>query len=216
MASLQQTLFHPAEVELSETVEVFLAAVERLNPARVVFDSVTELRLLAGDSLRYRRQLLGLRQFFAARRCTTLLLEDTAGGGDALGGLLDGLLELEQTAPEYGNVRRRLRLIKLRGTPYHGGYHNFEIRTGGLEVFPRLVAPDEGGQHRVGERDERRGRTRRAPRRRSGGGHRLPPDGADRHRQDLGGDALRLRRRPAGAARLGLLVRRAPRDLLSA
>ena len=142
-AAAEQTLFHPAEVELSETVEMFLAAVERLNPARVVFDSVTELRLLAGDSLRYRRQLLGLRQFFAGRRCTALLLEDTGVGGDALGGLLDGLLELEQTAPEYGNVRRRLRLVKLRGTPYHGGYHNFEIRTGGLEVFPRLVAPDE-------------------------------------------------------------------------
>ena len=145
-AASEQTLFHPAEVELSETVKVFLGAVERLNPARVVFDSVTELRLLAGDSLRYRRQMLGLRQFFAGRRCTALLLEDTGVGGDALGGLLDGLLELEQTAPEYGNVRRRLRLVKLRGTPYHGGYHNFEIRTGGLEVFPRLVPPSEDGR----------------------------------------------------------------------
>ena len=141
-AATEQTLFHPAEVELSETLEVFLGAVEQLDPARVVFDSVTELRLLVGDSLRYRRQLLGLRQFLTGRACTALLLEDTARS-DELGGLLDGLLELEQTAPEYGNVRRRLRLIKLRGTPYHGGYHNFEIRTGGLEVFPRLAPPDE-------------------------------------------------------------------------
>ena len=137
-AAAEQTLFHSADIELGETVAAFLKAVERLSPARVVFDSVAELRLLAGDALRYRRQMLGLRQFFTSRDCTALLLEDMTGDGDELSGLLDGIIALEQSAPEYGDVRRRLRVVKLRATAFHGGYHNFTIRTSGLAVYPRL------------------------------------------------------------------------------
>ena len=146
----EQTLFHSADVELGETLAAFLEAVEDLNPSRVVFDSTAELRLLAGDALRYRRQMLGLRQFFSDRGCTILMLEDMTDRGDELSGLLDGLLELEQSAPEYGDVRRRLRVVKLRGGAFRGGHHNFAIRTGGLEVYPRLVTSG-GGEY--GERD---------------------------------------------------------------
>ena len=147
-AAAEQTLFPTADVELGETVDAVIAAVTRLDPARVVFDSVAELRLLAGDPLRYQRQLLGLRQFFTDRRCSVLLLEDgSPGSGDQkLQGLLGGLIVLEQLAPEYGNVRRRLRVVKLRGTSYHGGYHNFKIRTGGVEVYPRIT-PDVTAEH---------------------------------------------------------------------
>ena len=140
----QVTMYHPSEVELSETTRLVLDAVERVNPTRVVFDSLSEMRLLAQNSLRYRRQILALKQFFIGRRCTVLLLDDkTSEGSDTqLQSIAHGVLTLEQLAPLYGAERRRLRVMKLRGTSYRGGYHDFCIRQGGLEVYPRLIAAE--------------------------------------------------------------------------
>ena len=140
----QLTMYHPSEVELSETTRTVLEAVRRADPSRVVFDSLSELRLLAQHSLRYRRQILALKQFFIGRRCTVLLLDDgTAEGGDTqLQSIAHGVVSLEQLAPEYGAERRRLRVMKLRGAKYRGGYHDFTIQRGGINVFPRLVAAE--------------------------------------------------------------------------
>ena len=143
-ATAQNTLFHAAEVELSETTNLLLAAVDRVKPARVVFDSLSELRLLSGTPLRYRRQILAFKQYFASRNCTTLLLDDSsAESSDAhVLSLAHGVLILQQLAPEFGASRRRLMVQKIRGTTYRGGYHDYVIRTGGLSVFPRLVAAE--------------------------------------------------------------------------
>ena len=140
----QITMFHPSEVELSETTRRVLDEVERIKPTRVVFDSLSEMRLLAQNPLRYRRQILALKQFFIGRHCTVLLLDDrTSDPSDLqLQSIAHGVISLEQLAPEYGAERRRLRVIKLRGTRFEGGYHDFVIARGGLSVFPRLVAAD--------------------------------------------------------------------------
>src|ERR1700730_5752968 len=140
----QYTFFHPSEVELAETTKAVLAEVERVAPTRVVFDSLSEMRLLAREPLRYRRQILGLKQFFIGRNCTVLLLDDrTSQAGDLqLQSLAHGVITLEQLAPEYGAERRRLRIIKMRGVRFQGGYHDFIIATGGLRIFPRLVAAE--------------------------------------------------------------------------
>ena len=145
----QYTMFHPAEVELSETTRTILADVERLKPARVVIDSLSELRLLAGDALRYRRQLLALKQFFRGRRCTVLLLDDLTSPGRDLQvqSIAHGVLLLEQLSPEYGSDRRRLRVIKHRGRRFRGGYHDYLVQQGGLRVFPRLVASEHRKAH---------------------------------------------------------------------
>ena len=134
------TIFHPAEVELQQTVDAVLAAVDRHDPRLVVFDSLSEMRLLARDPLRFRRQILALKQFFAGRNCTVLLLDDkTAPEGDLqLHSLAHGVIQLEHVALEYGSERRRLRVTKLRGLRFAGGYHDFRIRTGGIAVFPRI------------------------------------------------------------------------------
>ena len=136
----EYTLFHPAEVELQETVSEVLAAVQHANPARVVFDSLSEMRLLARDPLRFRRQILALKQFFAGRQCTVLLLDDkTAPDGDMqLHSLAHGVIALEHLAMEYGAERRRLQVTKLRGARFRGGYHDFRICTGGIAVYPRI------------------------------------------------------------------------------
>ena len=153
----QYTMFHPADVELSETTRTILADVERLKPARLVFDSLSELRLLAGDPLRYRRQLLALKQFFRGRRCTVLLLDDLTSSGRDLQvqSIAHGVLLLEQLTPEYGADRRRLRILKHRGRRFRGGYHDYLIQSGGLNVFPRLVAAEH--RHRVPEEKFRSG-----------------------------------------------------------
>jgi circadian clock protein KaiC len=141
------TMFHPSEVELSETIKTMLAEVERIAPSRVVLDSLSELRLLAQDSLRYRRQILALKQFFVGRNATVLLLDDrTADVVDLqLHSLADGVVSLEQIAPEYGPERRRLCVSKLRGRHYRGGYHDFRIVHGGLQVYPRLIPAEHHG-----------------------------------------------------------------------
>ena len=140
----QVTMYHPSEVELSETTRKVLEAVNRFNPSRVVFDSLSEMRLLAQNSLRYRRQILALKQFFVGRRCTVLLLDDgTSEGHDLqLQSIAHGVIALEQRAPVYGMERRRLCIQKLRGSAFRGGFHDFTIKTGGLEVYPRLVAAE--------------------------------------------------------------------------
>jgi circadian clock protein KaiC len=148
----QYTVFHPSEVELTETTKLILADVETLKPTRVVFDSLSELRLLAGNPLRYRRQILALKQFFAGRGCTVVLLDDlTASDRDLqVQSVSHGALMLEQLVPEYGSDRRRLRVIKFRGKIFRGGYHDYAIRRGGMEVFPRLVAAEHRRVHQAG------------------------------------------------------------------
>ena len=144
------TLFHPAEVELQETMRAVLGAVEEHSPVRVVFDSLSEMRLLSRDPLRFRRQILALKQFFAGRECTVLLLDDRSSPDSdmQLHSLAHGVLALEHLAMEYGAERRRLRVTKLRGSRFRGGYHDFRINTGGIVVFPRIstngVAKDCG------------------------------------------------------------------------
>ena len=140
----QYTMFHPSEVELGETTRDILADVERIKPTRAVFDSMSELRLLSGNPLRYRRQIMALKQFFAGRHATVVLLDDltTEGHDLQMETIAHAVVRLEQLNPEYGAERRRLRIVKYRGVAYRGGYHDYVIRTGGLEVFPRLRAKD--------------------------------------------------------------------------
>ena len=140
----QNTIFHPSDVELSETIQPILRDVERLKPARIVFDSLSELRLLAGTALRYRRQILALKQFFSTRQCTVMLLDDlTATDRDLqMESLAHGVIVLEHRNPEYGSERRRLRVMKYRGRAFRGGYHDYIIKRGGFEVFPRLIAAE--------------------------------------------------------------------------
>jgi circadian clock protein KaiC len=140
----EYTLFHPGEVELQETVGEVLEAVRNASPARVVFDSLSEMRLLARDPLRFRRQILALKQFFAGRKCTVLLLDDkSAPQGDMqLHSLAHGVVMLEHMAMEYGAERRRMQVTKLRGARFWGGYHDFRICTGGIAVYPRIRRGD--------------------------------------------------------------------------
>lgn len=142
----EYTLFHPAEVELQATMAAVLAAVERSGATHIVLDSLSEMRLLARDPLRFRRQILALKQFFARRGCTVLMLDDkTAPEGDLqLQSLAHGVIALEHVALDYGSERRRLQVTKLRGLQFRGGYHDFRIQTGGLAVFPRLSISEEG------------------------------------------------------------------------
>ena len=147
----QYTVFHPSEVELTSTTQAIFETVDRVKPVRVVFDSLSELRLLARDSLRYRRQILGFKHFFTHQRATVLLLDDRTGEDSdlQLRSLAHGVLLLEQMALDYGAERRKLRVVKLRGVSYSGGYHDYVIRTGGIQVFPRLIAAEH---HRPFER----------------------------------------------------------------
>lgn len=148
------TMFHPSEVELVSTMKPILAEVDRLRPTRVVFDSLSELRLLAGSPLRYRRQILALKQFFSTRDCTVILLDDlTATDRDLqVQSIAHGVVMLEQLNSQYGSDRRRLRVVKYRGVNFRGGYHDYVIHKGGLEVFPRLVASEHRQEARAGKR----------------------------------------------------------------
>jgi circadian clock protein KaiC len=139
-----QSVLHSWEVELGETIGLIKKQIERTNPARVVFDSLSELRLLAQDPLRYRRQVLALKQFFAPRNTTVLLIDDlTSERADRdthLHSLCHGVISLERFTMEFGAARRRLQIQKLRGATFIAGYHDLNIRTGSIEVYPRLVA----------------------------------------------------------------------------
>jgi circadian clock protein KaiC len=140
----QYTMFHPSEVELSVTTKRILDDVEKFKPRRLAFDSLSELRLLAGNPLRYRRQILAMKQYFAGKDCTVVLLDDlTAEGHDLqVQSIVHGVVMLEQDTPEYGKQRRRLSVLKYRGQAFRGGYHDYIIARGGIQVFPRLVASE--------------------------------------------------------------------------
>lgn len=142
----QQSILYPWEMELSETIRLIEAEVERVQPRRVVFDSLSELRLLAQDSLRYRRQVLAMKQFFAGRKTTVLLVDDLTaskeGSDTQLHSLCHGVITLERLTLDFGAARRRLQVQKLRGIDFVAGFHDFNIRKGGLDIYPRLVASD--------------------------------------------------------------------------
>jgi circadian clock protein KaiC len=143
----EQSLLHPSEVELGETVRSIIAKVDEIKPARVVLDSLSELRLLAQSSIRYRRQILALKHFFTTRACTVLVLDDKSDDGAdlQLHSIAHGVISLEQTLLGFGSERRRLHIVKMRGVRYSGGYHDFAIEPGGLCVYPRLVAAEHPG-----------------------------------------------------------------------
>jgi len=136
------TIFQPAELELGETTKLILDRVNTINPRRIVFDSLSEMRLLAQDPLRYRRQILALKHYFTGLNSTVLLLDDlTSQATDLqLHSISHGVITLDQNALDYGSERRRLRVVKMRGIAFRGGYHDFTIARGGITVFPRLVA----------------------------------------------------------------------------
>jgi len=140
----EQSILHPSEVELGETTRQVMRQIDELLPSRVVFDSLSEMRLLAQNSLRYRRQILALKQYFATKQCTVLMLDDrTSDPTDLqLHSIAHGVISLEQSPRDFGAERRRLRIVKMRGMKFSGGYHDFALNTGGLNVFPRLVASD--------------------------------------------------------------------------
>lgn len=140
----EQSILEPSEVELGETIHGVMECVDRLRPTRVVFDSLSEMRLLAQNSLRYRRQILALKQYFSTRQCTVLMLDDRSSdpGDVQLHSIAHGVITLEQAVQDYGSERRRLRVIKMRGVKYRGGFHDFVIETGGVSVFPRLIAAE--------------------------------------------------------------------------
>ncbi|HZZ68794.1 MAG TPA: ATPase domain-containing protein [Phenylobacterium sp.] len=140
----QQSLLYSSDLELGETTRMIFEAVERAEPQRVVIDSLSEIRLLAQSSLRYRRQVLALKHYFAKRGATVLLLDDltTDSLDKTVHSVAHGVMRLEELAPEYGAERRRVRVLKYRGRKFRGGYHDFTIRTGGLEVYPRLVSAE--------------------------------------------------------------------------
>ena len=141
----QNTLFHPSEVELNQTSKTLLDEIERVKPARMVLDSLSELRLLSESPLRYRRQILGLKQFLAPRRCTALLLDDGSGADvtdHQVQSIAHGVITLDKRLTDYGAPRRTLTVDKLRGVQFQEGTHDYVIRTGGVRVFPRLIAAE--------------------------------------------------------------------------
>ncbi|MCW6506823.1 ATPase domain-containing protein [Lichenifustis flavocetrariae] len=150
----EQSIVYSSDLELGETVRMVMDEVDRVAPSRIVFDSLSEIRLLAQGPLRFRRQLLALKHYFAQRHCTALFLDDLTQTNDdlSLHSLAHGVLRLEQIALPYGTERRRLRVYKMRARQFRGGFHDFVIRPGGLRIFPRLTAgahPDEGYANRV-------------------------------------------------------------------
>ncbi len=143
-ADVEQTILHPSEVELGETVGALIEQIGQVQPDRIVLDSLSEMRLLAQDPLKYRRQVLALKSFFSSRDCTVLLIDDkTSDPGDLqLHSLAHGVITLTQSVQPYGAERRAMRIVKMRGRKYQGGSHDFAIKTGQVVVYPRLVAAD--------------------------------------------------------------------------
>lgn len=138
--SSRYTVFHPSEVELDETTRAILAEVERVKPKRVVFDSLSEMRMLASDPLRFRRQILALKQYFISQDCTVMMLDDrTSDAPDRqLESIAHGVISLDYVDSDYGKQRHTLRVVKMRGVNFQSGSHDFNIETGGIVVFPRL------------------------------------------------------------------------------
>src|SRR5437764_6366493 len=150
----QTTVFHPSEVELAKVSQLLLNEVRKVKPARVAFDSLSEFRLMAETALRYRRQLLTLKQQFAKSKSTVLLLDDKMDKRGVIDphvlSLTHGVIDLEQLSPDYGTSRRRLRVSKLRAVKFREGYHDYVIATGGLRVFPRMIAAEHRADFRHG------------------------------------------------------------------
>jgi circadian clock protein KaiC len=142
--SQELTVLQPAEMELGETCQLIFDKVEALNPSRIAIDSLSELRLLAQSPLRYRRQVLALKHYFSHRKSTVILLDDLSSHQDdlQLHSIVHGVVLLEQVAIDYGAERRRLRVVKMRGIQFRGGYHDFTIKRGGLAIYPRLIAAE--------------------------------------------------------------------------
>ena len=153
-ADARQSVLHTADVELGETIEAIRRAVEEADPERLVYDSLLEVRYLSDSTLGYRRELIGLKRILNARGCTALFIDSEAefGGDKQLEGLAHGVVTLERELPEYGVARRRVQVKKMRGTPVLDGYHDLAIRTGGMEVFPRIVpelTPERTGRREL-------------------------------------------------------------------
>ncbi len=140
----QYTVFHPSEVELAGTIEKLTELIEKIKPSRLVIDSLSELRLLAADTMRYRRQLLALKQFFTGRNTTVLLLDDrSAESSDMqLQSIAHGVIRLDKVPRSYGVNRRQIEILKLRGSSFREGFHDYTITTGGVRIYPRLVASE--------------------------------------------------------------------------
>ncbi|HET9160412.1 MAG TPA: ATPase domain-containing protein, partial [Caulobacteraceae bacterium] len=145
----QQSLLYSSDLELGETTRLIFEAVERYKPDRVVIDSLSEIRLLAQSSLRYRRQVLALKHYFAKQKATVLMLDDltTDTLDKTVHSVAHAVVRLEELAPEYGAERRRVRVIKYRGRKFRGGFHDFTIKTGGLEIYPRLVSAEHRSRY---------------------------------------------------------------------
>ncbi len=146
------TVFHPSEVELDETTRAVLNEVERVNPSRVVFDSLSEMRMLASEAIRFRRQILALKQYFIGRHCTVMLLDDRTSGRDdrQLESIAHGVINLDYVSSDYGKQRHCLRVVKMRGVNFQSGAHDFNIETGGIAVFPRLGSPEMKHEFQAG------------------------------------------------------------------
>lgn len=142
----QYTVFHPSEVELADTMTSILKQVEAVDPTRIVFDSLSEFRMLARDPLRYRRQILALKRHFAGMNCTVLLLDDrtaeTSTNDLQLQSIAHGVIKLQSLERDFGIKRRRMEVYKLRGSQFREGYHDYAIKTGGVFVYPRLIAAE--------------------------------------------------------------------------
>ena len=137
----EYTVYHPSDVELGETTKRVRAEVERLQPTRVALDSVSELKILSQTSARYRREILGLKQFFAGKQCTVLVLDDrtTVDGEQQLQSIAHGVIRMRRETRDYGDTRRQLQVVKMRGVRFLDGMHDFLIKSGGIEVYPRLT-----------------------------------------------------------------------------
>ncbi len=144
----QNTLFHPSEIELAETMKLLLNKIEEVKPQRIVLDSLSEIRLLAQTPLRYRRQVLAFKQYLTGTNATVLLLDDRTYTDDIqMQSVPSGVIELFHEAPIYGTVRRKMRVVKIRGVQFRGGFHEMNILTGGVKIYPRLIAAESRGDH---------------------------------------------------------------------
>jgi len=148
----EQSILHPSEIELGETTRSVMDRITTTRPTRVAFDSLSEMRLLAQNPLRYRRQIMALKHFFANLNCTVMMLDDqTSESGDLqLHSICHGVIMLEQAIQNFGGQRRRLQIVKMRGIKYRGGYHDFNLDTGGVQVFQRLVAAGHKRSYHAG------------------------------------------------------------------
>lgn len=148
ISETENTIFAPSEVELKQTIDYLFNEIRKMNPTRLVLDSLSEVRLLAQNDLRFRRQILGFKEFFADRACTVLMLDETFAESFnfQVQSIVHGVVTLSNLPPEYGAERRRLLVTKLRGVKFRGGFHDFAIRTGGIEVYPRLIAAEHAAR----------------------------------------------------------------------